>query len=515
MFFNYSPSKLKTFEIIRHTNQLEMTVLIYLIENTKKSKFTQILLPKKCKAQFETDIEFCLKSIRTHIYEYSITPTLGLDRCEVIYNVLFENEIKPYYTTDVNMKFGRLNIINFIKLLQNFRTKSQITNDEYFQCLMHNLNSYDYSDFVKNIKNYLLPTYTQIDRNEHKLYTRNDTTRYFSNFYKKLQNESIEIHNINPKTFDTLWLPRPKRIYQEIHTNSNYIRQPLYHGWHTIINFTGKTTRCYNRYGEILQTFLYGIKFNKPATFEAIILPITKNKEIKSWRSLEHHDFVIIIVDIFRIEQTMFTNLPFIDRHSQIHQITNSKIRYENEIFEQYATNNIANCFDPYITGFIYRKKSDLYFHRPIEYRFSLNRYYIYLKNLLYEYHGSISLKKNQMHLNVYPNFEMAKYRTVCIAYADDTDFFYICKYRPELFQYVYVGKIRKLPSEKENLSQTEYKQQYIFVINAQIEIKGVLLLRIYYNDTNDYNSLMGYEKKITTSIYDIPAYNTRNDLFL
>lgn len=181
-------------------------------------------------------------------------------------------------------------------------------------------------------------------------------------------------------------------------------------------------------------------------------------------------------------------------------------ISYENH-------KNIQNNKDMFfpIVGTVYRSKNGLCNLINEYVSFSFNKYFDTLKNDVNVFEGPVSLFHDQLNLNIHICLEMARYKTVCMIYADDDEFFYVCKFKKSVYQFVQIGRIKKLPYDD---TFYKYKITNLFIVNAKHENKGILFLRLYYNEPGERDSLIGYEQKLTSSKYDVPAEDCILDLF-
>lgn len=526
LFLNYTPSRLKIFEIVRHLHKYHTSALLYLLDNTKRKKNAKIYEP------LNNDLIYKIEEKEEIVYKFCKYVTLNLDRCDSIHQILplLIDYEKPIPNIDI------------LKFLENFGSnyKDETDDDEddddddddnntndinnndikfleksnNIKIFKNNLSSEFYLIFLSNVKYFLLPDSMQLDRNETNITFSINIVKQFLLYYDSISYKNIQLENLDAKTFTRIIRPRNIRIYNysEYDDNVNYIKQPLYHGFHVVINTINNVTRTYNRYGELKNNFTHMIQLkNLNATFEAVILFKNDLKELKSWRFIKNkiiqkNHLILVVVDVFRINHTMFTCLPFEERYKQINLITNDCIYSENDILTNYNKDSI----DPVISGNVYRKKNSLCSESAFEYRQPLNKVYVFMNDCLETINEAH--KSSLIYVDTYPNLEMSKYRTVCVVYSDDSKFFYVAQYNPTIFQYIHVGKIEKLQIDTNQIFK--YNNVYIFIVNNKIPIKGLLLLRVYYNDAKDLNSIVGYELKSTTSIYDVPAFNTKDNLF-
>lgn len=487
IFHNYEHSKLRLFEIIRIFHPHHIAALIYLIENIKKSKSIEPYIPKNLNLHVE---------LKNEKLNFTDKTTFNLNRCNVLTNI--------FPSVCSKKDCNELTILEFIKL---FKTKDyKTTFDFYSKILLNNLCTDLYNSLIQNIT-IQFPDFMQNDRNE---FEKNNTplVQKFLDYYKIISNESNLISNLNPRNFRYIFRKKNIQILQKPLNIKNYVLQPLYQGFSLVIYTTKNYTRAYNRYGELVKSWLYDEFFNIDATFEIILLPTNAKNVLKSWRYWEYkNDYKIIVVDVFRIENQMFTHLPFSERSKQIplikgkNVIDHSELNTIEKIEDEYHKNvNLYNS----IVGIMFKKKINTCEKQSKAFYFNLNFYYDFLKDKHCKFDGSVSILPNQLHYSMHIKYEMADYRTVCIVYGDDDEYFYVCSFDYNVLQFKHVGMIPKL---KCDCKKYKYYTVNLYIINSQVNIKGVIYLRVYFNRlTHSENKIVGYELKKTTSMYDIPA---------
>lgn len=325
-------------------------------------------------------------------------------------------------------------------------------------------------------------------------------------------------------------------------TSSKFIAQPLYCGYRLVICTAGNHipyTRCFNRHGSLIKSLLYDEKFNVPATFEAILMPVDGvTNELKNWRTFQllgqnrtqrqrrrQQNYAVIVVDVFCVNGKSLLHYPFRERVKFIGQINGDHVRaIDNSLIDTHAA--CKNLFSP-CGGIVYRRADHHVFDPADEFRYPLTQTYRFSRNTCETMVGGFSLLPNILNYDLHICFEMADYRTVCMAYNDDEKFLYICRYHRKLFQFVHVGQIEKLPYDS---TEYQYPFETLYVINAKIPVKGVLYFRVYYNIESVANanvavnsntqeqsrfSIVGYESKLTTTRHDLSADSANTtDLF-
>lgn len=495
IFLNYESSRIRLFELVRNTHPHHMAALLYLLDNLKRSKKIQVYVPNN----LELTVRNC-----DCIYDICDRVTFNLERATTIVGLVPPTNSRKNET-----------IMDFIMQMQMARLNPDSMTHN-FKILLNNMGSDTYHAFLNNIQHGLFPDYLQSDRNEITLDTQTLIRKFLQYYEVTFELKNLVLHNVNPKNFTSLRRPKLIRITEfPFNVDTNYIVQPLYQGFRVVINTNNNVTRCYNVYGELIPGLMYTATFDINATFEAIILPINKKKCIKSWRYWNYkHSECIIVVDVFRIEQQMFTHVPFEERHQHICKITGPSVRLVADLTLDELFTKYKDCVKMFggIVGCVIRNRQATCNELIQEFRFPLNVYYNFMHNKLIQMDGSVSFREKQIHYNITIKYEMAQYKTVCLAYSDDDMYYYICKFDNEIQQFLHVGRIRKLHID---VVPHKFKDAALFVVNSRAARKGVLLLRVYFNNNNGEKSIIGYEVKKTTSMYDIPYTNCPYDLFL
>lgn len=496
IFQYYEPSKVKLFELIRNTDPIYMSALVYLIKNISKKNETSVWIPDDLSFDYEinnnTDV---LYTIETSI-------KFSLDQNEIIRQIL------PILTNEqLNEHCENIDLLQFIDELRDGQKRKSL----WFNLISNNLTSSSYHCFVNNLNDLLYPEYKQQNRNETSTTTSvRSEIKKLLDYYDTITYKNIITDNMEPKSFRSLIRKPAKRIYElPINMMQNYIIQPLYNGFRVVIHSDGITTRCFNIHGELLHGFLYHNHIKSHATFEAIVLPITRNKKFRSWRYWQYkHNIAIIVVDVFRIKHQMFTYLPFSQRVKQIPTIFGDNIYNINIPLNELKEYELKRDLYSPIRGIILRQINQDCSNETLEYRFNLNVYYNFINDNIEMLKLNQSL--DRIHYTNYINFDMAKYRTICAVYSDDTKYYYICKFKANIFQFIHVGRIEKLPYDQQIV---KYKSDRIYVVNNKCDIKGIAYLRVYYNNSSEFK-IIGYDFKKTDSFYNLPSQNTTNDLF-
>lgn len=368
IFYNYEPSRLKLWEIVRSFDYLEIGKLIFLLENIKRDNKRQpIVLNREQILEFL--LEPKLQNTLIHTDDDDNNDTNSYSQCHNVYNSLFEQHPNYNITSDLNLKptlriervcnlstnifWNSLNaedtttIVNnndecvetFATIIKNtkelqshhrldetidylmtaLRNGNQILPETniYASILMHNFGTPFYGSFVANVESLLLPENLQADRNE--LPQRISVTKRFLEYYKMFMER--QIINVDAKTLRFVMVPMPQRIMDQ-HEFLNapnqlgdYEFQPYYQGFHIIVYASHQETRCYNRYGELMHNIAYNLRIPLNCTFEGVLLPLDSRNRIRSWRYWPYRrSYIIYIVDVYRYEQIILLNAPFKSR---------------------------------------------------------------------------------------------------------------------------------------------------------------------------------------------------------
>lgn len=420
--------------------------------------------------------------------------------------------------------------------------------------VMNNICTSVYYSFVQHIEYYLMrDESTQTDRNEFTSSTSiNDMTqsflRYFNALYFILSHHASIVEkvglltdrfckdyesvrdidlpqlstDIDAKRFRYLLRPRPQRCLERLFDTLTHVDrravvvQPRFAGMFVVIHTHGDQSRCYNRYGDLLINFLYTVRFNKSATFEAVIVPLDGNGHVRNWRYWPFKKSIAIyITDVFRYEQNMLVHQPYGERRKRIESLSivpnksgnvrlirdNRQIEtpaeYWSTIESDYYTHHL-DVLDP-INGIIVRHVNDSIHDAPVEYRFNMKAYYDFQSDSLFSVHGDIGINDGR---NIIFDLNMADYRTTCIVYAHDDSHFYICSYeRSSIFQFYHAATLPRLVRSN-SLRDPVYKPENLYVLGARVPPMGLCYLRTYYDKQDN---IVGYDYKLTTSMYDVP----------
>lgn len=550
IFKNFEPSKLKMWEIARSFHPLDFSKLLYLLENvTVSSKRSTIALDDSLlnyhvshdaddNAYYYDDDDDDDNNTNKYTGDTLVltdTPVIRLERSSYEKDDIFWNDnitsgrssntitIDDSYDNDDDIDIDTLlNYIrsnNFIQTSdQNTTTTSCVSSarDLRFRVLNHNIGTSYYHSFVKHVESLLFNDNFQYDRNEYNSQHTSIVLK-FMQFYKTINfKESI---NNDARNFRNIIVRKPQRIYVRDDIDSNrYIVQPLYQGFHVIVYSSPTETKCYSRYGSLHANLAYSLRCSEPCTFEAIILPIDKLNNPRCWRYWTFRSgFVMYIVDVFRYKQIILTSNPFKERIKYIDlivrnqpDILRSAVRKTHTWLSIESTYVEAqDLYDP-IVGVVLRDPNYIISPRnasqPQLSSTTSNPIKAFYFNILYSYDilqskivkldptYSLSIVRT-LHLS----YEMADYKTVCVAYGHCDRFIYLCTYDRNLQQFVHATRLQRSPMEYTKLL---YKPDRIFVINNKTIPRGVLYLRVYYDLSKN---IIGYEQKHTDDRFNLP----------
>lgn len=501
VFDNYEPSRTRVWEIVRTVHPVHCAALLYLLENVSKSrKATALKLPTSEDKVPAPD----------RVYKTAVKPTLNLTRVTVTRQVRPVPQHGNSYIYDLRDACGNLTVIGLMHIVRDNNAFERLTLEE--RVVMHNLRTAYYTQFVHNVQHFLLPDDMHCNRNEFETADIRNITQKFLQYYHSLGVTDNDTRsdagfyycgNLNPKSFRYITRPPCRQMDRRpVDLETDYIVQPLYQGYRVVINSNERETRCYNCYGDLLQSFLYDVRFTVNATFEAIVLPLDRDKRLRSWRYGVHNKtMAIFVVDVFRVDHHILVHLPFGERAAHIQRIGGDNVRQPptectwDSLERSYHSR--ADLFDP-VVGVVVRHKQASCADPPLAYRFNMTTCYDFLTNTVTRLAGSVSLKEFQ---RVHFNLDMADRRTVCTVYAHDETHYYVCTFDRRRYQFVHYAVLDRLTDIARR--KPKYRQEPIYVIGAKCIPMGVMFLRVYYSKHD--LSIVGFEQKLTTSMYDVP----------
>lgn len=497
LFHLYEPSNVKIYEIFKTYHPNYIAALIYLLENIKGNKKLEVYEPKSVEETIQL-----IEQKTTVEYKICKRPTFTLSQAENV-NLKVRN-------IDSHKKVsGAINLIDFIHL---YKTTPYENLPNNCKILLHNLGTTQYKRFCINVASMMLE-HSQTNRNE---FIRIDEKleEKFLQYYKYFNYDNILKEIPSSYNFCNIIRPPNQRLYDKMPEEliENYFIQPFYKGFRVVINVNNGVVQCFNRYGKIIQKFLYGLKLdNKHVTFEAVVLSFDGIKP-RAWTHWSYRKkFIVIITDIFRLNEKMLLKLAYSERMKYLHKITGTNVEHVSnfpDVNKIYNLNMALDFFNP-IVGVVYKAKYKNCAESHIEYKFPMVHYFDYFSNSIKHFDGSVSLMENKMNQNVYINFEMSHYKTVCLVYSNDDKYLYVCKFIE--YHFVFVGKIERLLTDTGELN---YENCSLYVLNSPVKPKGVIYLRVYYNCDCGVKEIIGYNFKKTTCMHDLPNKYCEYDLF-
>lgn len=441
---------------------------------------------------------------------------------------------------------GSINI-SIDTLMTHIRLKKIDETNLLERIVTHNIGTQHYFNFLTMMQYLLFPANQQASRNESNATELSGVTQ-FINFYKMIHNQQID--DIDPRGCRSLVLPKPRRVFtrnlNEIyadtmatnggHLPNNIIVQPLYQGLHVIVYAAPNETRCYSSTGELCTGIAYALRCKVNCTFQAIVLPLDALGNVRSWRYWNYRtSFIMYVVDVLRYEQLILTSRPqkvrlrYVDRivedNPQILKIPKDHSSWL-AIEERY--NKHRDIYDP-IVGVMLRDGDSVIDgtlkNKPIEFRFNILYTFDLYTNRVVEvskvlneidaFNKSKTLSeltsndKSELISHDYNlgrlflNFEMADYKTICLAYGNCDTYIYLFRYNRNIHQFMHAGKLKRLPYEYNKLSYQ--RTELIYVLNCRIRPMGVMYLRVYYNQSRQ---VIAYETKPMDSRYKVPYTN-------
>jgi hypothetical protein len=377
IFTNYEPSRSKLWEIVRTYNYLDIAKLLFILENVHTVRARpdlalnsdqidifygphneEVVRNTLCSHQSELVLPLCLEPTlrfeRVHTdYEELVIVTANssvvpMDVDNNTAPVASQQQIIHWQTTSDYTWHHPLDqhidqILNLIRCTQTVTFEHNM----YTAMVMHNLATKYYTQFVQHVENMLLPENLHLNRNDAvdgtaTLASQRSVTVRFMQFYAMLHN--AQVLNLDGRSLRSVIVPRPKRfqLYDQLHAYMNVdqqeiVCQPLLQGFHVVVSSNGGETRCYNRYGELLLGIGYNLSIPINCTFEAIMLPVNRNGEARSWRYWSsRHSYVIYIIDVFRYNDVVLLKRPLKIRLTYIAHIISGIDKHLDKLHAQY-----------------------------------------------------------------------------------------------------------------------------------------------------------------------------------
>lgn len=558
IYKDFEPSKLKIWEIVRTYHPIEFAKLLYLLENVSRNYKRDAI----CLNDSEIDYNFSKQHHVPYLLSASENPCIRLERGIEVPSILWNtttttttnntNSTSPSLCFCCNEKYDISHLLEYIQSPKYMASKyytQEFKKCRLFQILNHNIGTTYYASLLNSIQNLLFNENFQTDRNEIDSNNNNNNSSIvikFRQFYQNIiykQSVDSDVRN-----FRNIIIPKPVRIFDRDlmsscsssssnnsssgNSDKQFMVQPLYQGLHVIVYTSPNETKCYSRFGCLQQNLAYSLKSDSDiCTFEAIILPIDNLKHARSWRYWPFKSgFMFYVVDVFRYNQTILTSMPFRERAKYIPLVVkNNSSLFAAQLSKSWETlerDYIANrdIYDP-IVGVVLRDpeqiispNSDTGGDRTNSIDININNGNKNFKaienkafyfNILYSF-DLLQSKVVDLQLNLPPetvqclhlNYEMADFKTVCVAYGHCDQFIYLCTYNRNLHQFVHAAKLTRSPNEYNKLT---YKSEKIYVLNNETLPRGILYLRVYYDMSKN---IIGYEHKCTDDRFKVAYTN-------
>lgn len=577
LYENYEPSKVKIWEMVRSFDPVDFSKLLYMLENVARNCRRELLTGTGGNNRY-----IIKQNVRDddHTIILDFEPIIRLTP-----SIYYRNNVdeKNYFAdtsawakhNETSMSAAAGSACDITKIMNDIRSGKRVnceTNDAVIEMIVHhNLSTTAYGRLLTDIKSLLLNENYHVDRNNvgvaNKMSSNNNGTPFlgriretsivlqFLQFYKSMSYNNASCVDNDPRGFRFLIVPPPTIIYNATdyykmtHEDSaNVIIQPYYMGLRVNVYLSPTEAKIFNAHGELISSLsTLCLRSNNYCTFEAIVLPVDKNNVVRSYRYWPYRsNIVVYIVDVYRVNQQMLINLPFVERISFAAPIVASsylnnssphatQLRLECipshlQCAKRLEAQFIQNCdvFDP-IVGIVVRNKM----HVLIAPKNNATAAYAYKFNIRHGFDllemKPIDLYKLQVHDNVqtlrnyryYFNLDMADYKIVCLVYGHCDRFFYICEYNRQVQQFVHAAKLERhfvdrcVKINKSCAKTTDdsysdditirYKPDRIYVLNNKTQPRGVLYLRVYYNI---HRHAIGYEIKLTDGRFKLPFKN-------
>lgn len=587
LYDNYEPSRVKMWEMVRSFDPVDFSKLLYVLENVVKSRRREVLA---LTTTTENDVAATVAhDDRTIIMDYE--PAIRLTPCTYYANHYDNKKITDLYT-NIWAKHGETsadttggNVCGITKIMDDIRSgKRVVCNTDASAAEMivhHNLSTSIYGKLLLDIKSLLLNENYQVDRNNFKLSNKmsnngNGTAfsgrgketsivLQFLQFYKSMSYNNATCVDNDPRGFRFLLVPPPipitnaEQYYNMTRSGSqsaDFIYQPYYMGFRVNVYTSPTETKIFNTYGELIISLSnLCLRSRNYCTFEAIILPVDKNNVVRSYRYWAYRsNFIIYIVDVYRVNQRMLVTLPFSERitfapgvvassflranHGSATQPRLECIPSHLQNVKQLESRQLKNCdvFDP-IVGVVIRNKMHCLTFAENEatmvraYKFNIRHGFDLIEMKPVDFsqllaHDNVRTLRNYRY---YFNLDMADYKVVCLVYGHCARFFYICEYDRQLQQFVHVAKLErhitdrgggkhgnsvKFSNNKNNKRgigdngsdiTLPYKPERLYVVNNKTLPRGLIYLRVYYNM---HKHVIGYEIKLTDCRFKLPYTN-------
>lgn len=498
----YEPSRTRVWEIVRTLHPVHCAALLYLLENVKRSRnATPLRLPSPPEVE-EARLEGAERT-----YETAVRPTLNMTRVAVTRRLIPATRDGDPYVYDTRDASGNLTVIGLLHVVRD-GAREPLTLQE--RVALHNLRTHYCTQFVNNVRYFLLPDDMQANRNDFGTVDARSVTEKFLHYYHSLAADGDKSFYyggyLNPKSFRYVTRsPLTAIDARPADSERDYIVQPLYQGYRVVVNCNERETRCYNCYGELLHGFLYNARFTVNATFEAIVLPVDPDGRTRSWRygaarTDRNKAHVLVVVDVFRIDHQLLVQSPFCERAVHIRSVGGTHVRLcANSDWDALERSYYgrADLYDP-VVGVVVRHKRSGCGDPPRAYRFNMTACYDFLTDRVHRLAGSVTLREFQ---RVHFNLDMADRRTVCTVYAHDESHYYVCTFDRKLYQFVHCAVLDRRSDVARR--RPKYTSETLYVVGARVMPMGVTFMRVYYTERD--RTIVGFEQKLTASMYDVP----------
>lgn len=422
----------------------------------------------------------------------------------------------------------------------------KLTTFEYLNKLLtrivlFNCTTPDWQQFLHFLIFQLFPDNLQFARYDNVSNVSNKSSSKVNSFLRYYKMMSI------PESFNTtssmdlkyMIIPKLRSIDKtEVLRRSNeHITQPYYQGFFLIVNCSDTSVRFYNRWSEYLQLNKTIQKAIQNATDDinctlvAILLPKDHNGNLRSWRYWPYRkSFEVKVVDIIRFKSKSLVTLPLVERLKYLRSLRSNEFisivdcdkRIEDYELEYYDASTI-DCFTAMI-GVVLKHPRSLISTNPhlslttttndddnaaaasvVDDETTMFMHKFPLKNSFdLSTNSMISVVNKPPHeMHLFFNPELAQYYTTVVIYNHDDRWLYACRYNVNIHQFQHYARFERQLYDNKNENIRYSSSEKIMVVDSPFRVtRGVLYLRVYYNDNHEY---LGYDKKFTTSRYDVP----------
>lgn len=497
---NFEPSRIRLWEFVRRFNPVHVSAYLYLLENvTRAVRLEPVMLSR---ADCESIYRENLRNLDI-VLEPIARPHLNLDRGDydgqsgyVGMNESSDRIIFRFTGSLGNPPDAALTALDMLTLLKH---RCVIPRDHELLCMtLHNIGTKYYRSIVRYFEHLLFSDNLQEEREA--LATTRSVVLNYLRYYKMFALGELQI--IDPRKFRYIIVPRPRRVYERP-SSDDKIYQPYYSGIHLVVNCSNKReTRCFNRNGEHQTLILLREQFNHSATIEVVLVPTDRTGQPRSWHYWEHRSgYIMFITDIFRFENQLLTNVPFVERLKYRDRLVSPNSRLVESVSWSRACAEITDQLYHYVAGIMIRNNRALPNESPDVYKFPIPKAYDLCNQ---EMVGIDTLNTgDRLDHSFHFMLETAEHRTVCLIYANTDTELYICEYNDRIHQFEHACTIKRFIHDTK---PTNYHiSENLLVLNAKTTPMGLCYLRVYYDK---FGNIYGYEHKLTTGKYDVPINN-------